>query len=241
MNKTILNKLFMLCALLMCVCLVGCGGSGSGSGGENKGEYDETRYTLYSTHTYTENFDFNKAKEAVTKANINLAKETSFSYNISVFGEYDEQHEYEGIAKFDLTGETPLASVELEGDLDYGFYIANNKAYINLDGYKTSYDFAPDFSDLIDTVQQAIGSFDQFDADMITAANLVSAGVDEYNVTVVRFDYEEYTQVTIVIFQEKIMKVLYSNGDLMEYTASYNYEPTTVTLPEDLDSYEPQQ
>lgn len=237
MCKKIINKFFIVCAIILCLCLVGCGGSGSGTGGQNKGEYDEKRYTFISQHTYTTTFNASDAKEALAKANANLAKEKSFSYTISMFGENDEQHEYEGITKIDLTGASPLASIELLGDLEFAFYIANNKAYLNQDGSKIAFDVEGDLSNLINKVQGAIGSFTQFDENMINDSSFVSGGVDEYNVTVIKFNYEEAKEVTVVIYQDKIMKVLYTNEDLIEYTANYNYEPVTVELPSDLDEY----
>ena len=152
-------------------------------------------------------------------------------------GEYDSQYNYQGVTKIDVTGATPLASIELTGTTEYGFYVANNKAYLNYNGYKTSYDVKTDLSDLVEATQESLGAFVSFDENSLTQENLVFAGVDKDDVTVIKYNVSSDATVIIVIHEEKIMKVLYSNTSSVEYISKYDYNAVTVTLPSDLDSY----
>ena len=258
--KTILrNKLLIIMIFVLCLFVVGCGGEPEGP----KSNYNEANYTLYgeveNKDSYTvadiKKLDFKclaafidpirkdvnasleETKKALDDAANFLATTKSYSYTQTIHGIYDSEYNYQGVTKIDVTGETPMASIELSGTNTFAFYVANNKAYFNYDGYKTSYDIESDLSNIIEETESSIGAFSSFDSESITSENLVYAGVDKDLSTIIKYNIEEGTFAVIVISEGKIMKVMYSNSDGQEYIANYDYNKVTVVLPSDLSDY----
>ena len=130
-----------------------------------------------------------------------------------------------------------MASIELTGSNDFAFYVANNNAYFNYDGYKVFYELESDLSNIIDATEESIGAFSSFKAEDITAENMVFAGVDKDKSTVIKYNLGESSFVVVVISEKKIMKVMHYNEESIEYIANYDYTAVTVTLPTDLSEY----
>lgn len=232
--KTILrNKLLIIMIFVLCLFVVGCGGKPEGP----KSNYNEANYTLYGQPTLEKNLTLEETKKALDEAANFLATTKSYSYTQTLHGIYDSEYNYQGVTKIDVTGETPMASIELSGTNTFAFYVANNKAYFNYDGYKTSYDIESDLSNIIEETESSIGAFSSFDSESITSENLVYAGVDKDLSTIIKYNIEEGTFAVIVISEGKIMKVMYSNSDGQEYIANYDYNKATVVLPSDLSDY----
>lgn len=231
--KRLHQNIFLVLFLLLGLVLVGCGGPEP----EPVKEYKEENYTLSYVAAFETELTLDEVKAALKTAKSQFAAAKSYSYTQELKGEYDSQANYQGVTKIDVSGSTPQASIELTGTTAYAFYIANNKAYLNYNGYKTAYEVSADLSDLVDKTQESLGAFVSFDADAITAENLEFAGIDADGATVIKYNVSEGATVIIVIHTEKIMKVLYVNNDSMEYIAKYDYNPVTITLPSDLDSY----
>lgn len=232
--KTILrNKLLIIMIFVLCLFVVGCGGEPEGP----KSNYNEANYTLYGQPTLEKNLTLEETKKALDDAANFLATTKSYSYTQTIHGIYDSEYNYQGVTKIDVTGETPMASIELSGTNTFAFYVANNKAYFNYDGYKTSYDIESDLSNIIEETESSIGAFSSFDSESITSENLVYAGVDKDLSTIIKYNIEEGTFAVIVISEGKIMKVMYSNSDGQEYIANYDYNKVTVVLPSDLSEY----
>ncbi len=229
LHQNILIVLFLLLSLV----LVGCGGPGP----DPVKEYTEETSTWSYVADFEKELTLDEVKAALTTAKAQFATTKSYSYTQELKGEYNSQYSYQGVTKIDVTGSSPKASIELTGTTTYAFYVADNKAYLNYNGYKTAYEVSSDLSDLVDKTQESLGAFVSFDASVITAESLVFAGVDKDDATVIKYQVSEGATVIIVIHTEKIMKVLYSNDDSMEYIAKYDYSPVTITLPADLDSY----
>lgn len=231
--KKLYKSTLLVFILSLCLLLLGCGGPGP----DVKKEYKEENYTLSYVAAFEKELTLDEAKSSLAKARAYFATAKSYSYTQTMTGEYDSQYNYQGVTKIDVTGATPLASIELTGTTEYGFYVANNKAYLNYNGYKTSYDVKTDLSDLVEATQESLGAFVSFDENSLTQENLVFAGVDKDDVTVIKYNVSSDATVIIVIHEEKIMKVLYSNTSSVEYISKYDYNAVTVTLPSDLDSY----
>lgn len=232
--KTILrNKLLIIMIFVLCLFVVGCGGDPEGP----KSNYNEANYTLYGQPTLEKNLTLEETKKALDDAANFLATTKSYSYTQTIHGIYDSEYNYQGVTKIDVTGETPMASIELSGTNTFAFYVANNKAYFNYDGYKTSYDIESDLSNIIEETESSIGAFSSFDSESITSENLVYAGVDKDLSTIIKYNIEEGTFAVIVISEGKIMKVMYSNSDGQDYIANYDYNKVTVVLPSDLSDY----
>ena len=232
--KTILrNKLLIIMIFVLCLFVVGCGGDPEGP----KSNYNEANYTLYGQPTLEKNLTLEETKKALDDAANFLATTKSYSYTQTIHGIYDSEYNYQGVTKIDVTGETPMASIELSGTNTFAFYVANNKAYFNYDGYKTSYDIESDLSNIIEEAESSIGAFSSFDSESITSENLVYAGVDKDLSTIIKYNIEEGTFAVIVISEGKIMKVMYSNSDGQDYIANYDYNKVTVVLPSDLSDY----
>ncbi len=238
MKNILNNKMILLLTIILCVFMVGCGNAAGGGGTEDNKKYNEANYTLDMSATFEKELTLDEVKASLKQAVANFATTKSYSYTQKLTGEFDSQYTYEGVTKIDVTGATPLASIELTGTTTYAFYIANNKAYMNYNGYKTVTDVKADLSDIIDATQESIGAFVSFDSNQITSDNLVISGVDKDDVTVIKFNVNEEAEAMIVIHSEKIMKVLYRNSESMTYVANYDYNPVTITLPSDLDSYQ---
>lgn len=232
--KRVHQNIFLVLFLLLSLILVGCGG---GTTPEPEKVYNEANYTLTMTPTFEKELTVDEVKAALTAAKAQFAAAKSYSYSQEMRGEYNSPATYQGVTKIDVSGSAPQASIELTGTTAYAFYIANGKAYLNYNGYKTAYEVSANLSDLVEKTQESLGAFVSFDANAITADSLVFAGVDKDEATVVKYQVSEGASVIIVIHKEKIMKVLYSNDDSMEYIAKYDYNPVTITLPSDLDSY----
>lgn len=232
--KTILkNKALFIFLLILCLFMVGCN-----TGGGYQKKYDEANYTLYGEPTFEKTLTLEEAKQALNSATNYFATAKSYSYSQTIYGSYDSEYNYEGVTKIDVSGDSPKASIELTGDEEFAFYVADNKAYLNYNGYKTSYELEEDLSDIIKQTEASIGAFSSFDSESITDENLVFAGVDKDDTTVIKFDLAEGAFAVVVINDGKIMKVMYCGSDGIEYTAKYDYTAVTVELPSDLSSYE---
>ena len=234
MKNILKSKIVLLLIIVLSLVLVGCKG---GEGPGEKDNFNEANYELTTTPTFEKTLTSSEAKAELAKAVASLATTKSYSYTQKLTGEWDSQYTYEGVTKIDVSGASPMASIELTGTTNYAFYIANNKGYLNLNGDKSSFALESDLSNLIDATQEALGAYTQFDPELITDESIEFAGVDKDNATVIKFNLNEETRVMIVIHNEKIMKVLYSNDDAIEYVAKYDYNAVTVELPSDLDSY----
>ena len=238
MKRSLRKQILSIFVIILCLFLVACGtGTGGGNEGVSK-KYNEANYQMDTSFTFEKTLTLEEVKTALQTANQELAKAKSYSYTNKIVGIYNEEYTYEGVTKIDVTGATPMASIELSGPTTYAFYVGNNKAYINENGYKTSCDVESDLSDLIEVTSQSIGVFVSFDEENITTESLLLAGVDKDDSTVIKYQVNESAEAMIVINGNKIMKVLYSNTDkVMDYIANYNYNKVTVELPTDLDSY----
>ena len=232
--KRLHQNIFLILFLLLSLVLVGCG---EGPGPNPVKEYKEENYTLSYVAEFEKELALDEVKTALNSAKAQFATAKSYSYSQELKGEYESQYSYQGVTKIDVSGSTPKASIELTGTTSYAFYISDNKAYLNYNGYKTAYEISANLSDLVEKTQESLGAFASFDANAITAETLIFAGVDKDDATVIKYQVNEGATVIIVIHSEKIMKVLYSNDDSMEYIAKYDYSPVTITLPSDLDSY----
>ena len=233
--KTILkNKVLFIFLAILCLFVVGCGGDNPEGG---KSNYNEANYTLYGVPTFESQLTLEEAKAAMIEASNYLASAKSYSYTQTLVGSYDSDYEYQGTTKIDVTGETPKASIELTGTNDFAFYVSDNKAYFNYDGYKVFYEIESDLSNIIETTSESIGAFSSFAADDITAENMVFAGVDKDKSTVIKYNLSEASFVVVVISDKKIMKVMHYNEEGIEYIANYDYTAVTITLPSDLSSY----
>lgn len=230
--KRLHQNIFLLLFLLLSLILVGCGG-----GPDPVKEYKEENYTLSYVAAFEKELTLDEVKTTLKTAKAQFVSTKSYSYTQELKGEYESQYSYQGVTKIDVTGATPKASIELSGTTSYAFYVSDNKAYLNYNGYKTAYEISTDLSDLVEKTQESLGAFVSFDADAITAESLVFAGVDKDDATVIKYQVNDGATVIIVIHAEKIMKVLYSNDNSVEYIAKYDYNPVTITLPSDLDSY----
>lgn len=233
--KTILrNKFLIIMIFVLCLFIVGCGGENPE---KPKSNYNEANYTLYGQPTLEKNLTLEETKKALDEAANFLATTKSYSYTQTLHGIYDSEYNYQGVTKIDVSGDTPMASIELTGTNNFAFYVANNKAYFNYDGYKTSYDIESDLSNIIESTESSIGAFSAFDSEDITSENLAFAGVDKDQSTIIKYNIAEGTFAVIVISEGKIMKVMYSNADGQEYIANYDYNKVTVVLPSDLSDY----
>lgn len=237
MKNILKNKLIFVLVLMLSLFLIGCG---EGEPGGKKNDFNEANYTLQTLPTLEKQITLEEAKTALTQASNYLSEIKSYSYTQTLYGIYDSEYNYEGITKIDVTGASPMASVELTGTNDFALYVANNKAYLNYDGHKISYEVDSDLSNIIEAVQPSMGDFTTFNPADITEENLEVAGVDKDEATVIKYQTEDETVITIVIHDNKIMKVMYVNFDGVEYVAKYDYTAVTVTLPSDLDEYEQQ-
>lgn len=236
MNKElkIKNNILLVFIALLCVCIIGCG---NGENQDNK-KYDESLYTLNMVPEFESTLTFDEAKNAIEKAVSYFATIKSYSFTQVMSGEYDSQYNYQGTTKIDVSGQQPLASVELTGTSEYAFYIVNNKAYLNYNGYKIAKEISSDLSDLASNIESELGSFSSFDMSSLDTASLEYAGIDKNDVTVIKLNISTEERVLIVISNNKLMKVIYNNDDAINYVANYDYNPVTITLPSDLDSYE---
>ena len=233
--KTVLkSKVLFIFLMILCLFVVGCGGDNPEGG---KSNYNEANYTLYGIPTFESQLTLEEVKAAITEASNYLATVKSYSYTQTLVGSYDADYEYQGTTKIDVTGATPMASIELSGTNDFAFYVANNKAYFNYDGYKVFYELESDLSNIIEATEASIGAFSGFAAEDITSENMVFAGVDKDKSTVIKYNLSEASFVVVVISDKKIMKVMHYNEEGIEYIANYDYTAVTVTLPSDLSSY----
>lgn len=233
--KRLHQNIFIILFLFMSLVLIGCGVPTPGPDPDKV--YKEENYTLSYVANFEKELTLEEVKTALKSAKAQFAATKSYSYTQEMKGEYESQYTYQGVTKIDVSGAAPQASIELSGTTTYAFYVANNKAYLNYNGYKTSFEVSSDLSDLVDKTQESLGAFVSFDADTITAEKLIFAGEDKDGATVIKYQVNDRATAIIVIHSEKIMKVLYSNDDSMEYIAKYDYNPVTITLPSDLDSY----
>lgn len=236
MIKSFKNKFVLILMLLFTIFVVGCGGTTPG--GQTKKEFKEENYTMGATYVFEKNLTVEEVKAAIDTANAYFAEAKSYSYTTTMKGNYDSEYNYSGITKIDVTGETPKASVELNGTSTYGFYIADNKVYTNYDGFKTCYEIETNINDFVNSIQEEIGGFKSFSSADITAENLQFAGIDKDDATVIQYTISDGTNAVIVIHNNKIMKVLYKNIDSQECVMTYDYNAVTIELPSDLDSYE---
>lgn len=225
------NRIFIIIMIVLTIFIVGC------NSGEKKGSYNSENYYFFQTYEFKKELTIDEAKTALDVATKYFSEAKSYSYNQKIVGYFDEEYIFEGITKIDVTGETPKASLELVGSSENSFYIANNKAYFNYDGYKTVRDIEADFSNVSEVVQSVVGVHVSFTSENITSENLEYAGVDNHDATVIKFIAENQSTIIIVIHDNKIMKVMMTTEEGKEFVADYNYEPVTVTLPADLDSY----
>ena len=257
------KKIFSLFILfLFALVLVGCGGSkpepeDPGTNPENpeqpenpenpenpgdpeqpeQPKFDEANYTINKTYVFESTLTLDVAKEQLVNAQTYLKTTKVYSYTIKLDGNFDDIYSYEGVAKIDASGTTPKASLELSGDEEFAFYLADGKAYINYDGDKSSYDATGDLTDFLEAAYVSLGAFVGFDVESITEDNLEFAGIDEFGATVIQIKQEEGKIVTIVLYEGAIQKVLYTNEEAIEYTSVYSYESVEVVLPSDLESY----
>ena len=233
--KTVLkSKVLFIFLMILCLFVVGCGGDNPAGG---KSNYNEANYTLYGVPTFETQLTLEEARAALTEASNYFATVKSYSYTQTLVGSSEEDYEYQGTTKIDVTGTSPMASIELTGSNDFAFYVADNKAYFNYDGYKVFYELESDLSNIIDATEESIGAFSSFKAEDITAENMVFAGVDKDKSTVIKYNLGESSFVVVVISEKKIMKVMHYNEDSIEYIANYDYTAVTVTLPTDLSEY----
>ncbi len=231
--KTIFkNKLLIAIMILFVLFIVGCEDNKN-----DKGNYKSENYTFFSVYEFEKKLTLEEVKNAVETASNYFSEAKSYSYTQKIVGFYSTEYTYEGVTKIDATGTTPMASVELLGPTEYAFYIANNKAYMNYNGYKTVTDVNADLSDILEKTQSSLGAHVSFDAENITSENLEYAGIDKNGVTVIKFVTVENATTFIVIHDNKIMKVMLNNESGIEYVADYEYKSVTIELPNDLDSY----
>mgnify|MGYP003304688789 CR=1 FL=1 len=141
MKNILKSKIVLLLIIALSLVLVGCKG---GEGPGEKDNFNEANYELTTTPTFEKTLTSSEAKAELAKAVASLATTKSYSYTQKLTGEWDSQYTYEGVTKIDVSGASPMASIELTGTTNYAFYIANNKAYLNYNGLgcKTNYEKA---------------------------------------------------------------------------------------------------
>lgn len=212
-------------------------GNNENNNQETPSQYNSENYFTEKFYSFSVQKNVDEAKEILSEAINYFSEIKSYSYKQTLEGVYDYNHEYTGTTKIDVTGEQPKASMKLSGDLDFEFYVSEGKAYVNYNDEKVCYAVENDLSDLVSKTEEVIGEFTSFNPEDINEETLDCAGIDEFGVTVIQYFTGENEVATIVIDGGKIMKVLYYNLDSMTYVAEYDYNPVTITLPSDLDTY----
>lgn len=233
MKKYFNRFLFAIGLCLISLLFIGCDNNPD----EEKGEYIASDYTLSSSYSYESVMAYDEAQELLTKALTNLKNKKNYSYTQELNGLFDGEDEvsYSGITKINV-GETIEASMELTGNLEFAMYIKDGNVYINYNEKKTCQKMNDNADALLSNATASLGSLPSLFT--MKEDNLNEAGVNNKKVSIINYISEdENGSVTIIIFEEQIMKVLYQNDDDMTYVASYNYDTTTVIFPDDLDSY----
>lgn len=234
MIKMIKNTIPVI-IIVLSLCLIGCGGQ--------KQNYNESRYDLLQTPELIEEYNYQEMKEILEQANQYFQTCKSYSYEQTIVGESEEQYSFSGVTKINISDDNkPMASVELTGSANYGCYIVDNKIYLNYNGDKIVYETKENITDFVDSLQSTlIGSFASFDFNNVSENDIQYCGKDSFSTIIVKFNYQENTEIMIVIYENKIMKTIYNNDDEgINYIINYNYENVTIELPNDLDSYKVQ-
>lgn len=230
--KTLIKSISsVMMVVLLTLFLVGCDNNPT----EEKNTYDEKNYGLRYNFTYKETKTYAEAQEELKSALQALHESKSYSYEQKINGAFDDDIEYTGVTKINTT-ETTEASVELAGNLEFAMYVKGNKAYINNNGKKTCFEFESNGSNLDSLTSQVVGNLpSMFTFD---ESSFIKAGVDEYDVTIIEFSTnEEVGTVNLIIYKNKLQKVLYYDDNEITYVANYKYEEVKVIFPEDLDEY----
>ncbi len=203
---------------------------------EKKDTYDESHYGLRYNYTYKENKSYEDAKALLDTALKALKETKSYSYSQQLKGSFDDDVEYTGLTKINVTDKVE-ASVELVGNLEFAMYVKENNAYINNNGKKYRIEFESDGSNLDSLTSSVIGSLPSMFT--FTKETFKKAGTDEHDVNIIEFTTEDGVgTVNLVIYKDKLQKVLYYDDNEITYVANYKYEAVTVTFPNDLDDYE---
>lgn len=234
MKKYFSRFLILICLVTFSLFIVGCDDNPDNG---KKGEYNESDYTLSSSYSYESVMSYDEAQELLNKALSNLRNKTHYSYNQELKGLYDGDYEvsYSGITKFNML-DVVEASMELVGDLDFAMYIKDGKVYINYNNEKTCQIMRNNVDELLSSTTSSLGSLPSLFT--MKEENLNAAGVNNKGVSILEYISEdENGAVTVIIYEEQIMKVLYKNDDDMTYVATYNYDNVTISFPDDLDSY----
>lgn len=231
--KRILKQTLLIMVLVFSIYLIGCNKT-------EQGKYNGSIYDLNIKPELNVEITYSEAKEALDVANSYFKNAKSYSYTQEVTGEYDSQYSYTGTTKIDVSKDVPMASLELVGTTNYAFYIVGNKAYLNYNGEKIAYETDKTILELIESMQSSTGTFTSFDFSNISENDIEYMGKDKNQVTVIKFNDGYESSTMIVIYENKIMKVMYSNDDAVYYTINYDYNAITVELPQDLDTYKHQ-
>lgn len=217
--KKILN--FILIALVLVLF------SGCGKPSDNKKAFNADKYD-FSGLPETEEISVEDAKNAL-KCGIDYLKEAkSYSCELKITGIDSEGEEIEmtGRALIDATSDLKVAMM-LEGDMDYALYIKDGKLYLNEAGTKTTEEIDPSFAVLKKYApEDPLSNLDEVE-------DFTSCGIDETGAYVL-----EIGPTTIVIYKDKIMKVLHRGEEEIHLSATYDYDAAEVTYPSDLDSYQ---
>lgn len=234
MKKYFSRFLLLICLLTFSLLIVGCGDN---TDVNKKGEYNESDYTFDSTYSYETVMTFDEAQELLNKALTNLQNKKNYSYSEDLKGLFDGEYEvsYSGIARINMV-DSVEASMELTGNLNFAMYIKDGNVYINFNDQKTCQKMNNNIEELLSSTTSSLGSLPSLFT--MKEENLNGAGVNDKGVSIIEYVSEdENGEVTIIIYEEQIMKVLYKNDNDMTYVANYNYDNVTVSFPDDLDSY----
>lgn len=240
--KTILKQISsVVLVLLLALILVGCNKDKPNEKDEDT--YDSKNYGLRYTYSYKEEMNYNDAKTLLENAMKTLKETKSYSYTQTINGAFDDEIEYTGVTK--INNDTKLqASVELVGNLEFGMYVKDNKAYINNNEKKYYVEFESDGTNLDALTSSVIGRLPSLLT--INEERFVKAGTDQYDVKIIELVTEDSDFienegegiVNLVFYKGQLKKVLYYNESEMTYVAEYSYDPVTITFPSDLDTYE---
>lgn len=233
MNKFVKTTFSFLLILLMVFIFTGCKPTK-----KDDPKYDDSLYFLDKQYNYTETYSLEQVVNSLKAAEDYLKETKSYSYTQDINGVSEEEYNYSGVTKIDATGDTLKASIELSGNKQFAFYLNDNKAYYNYGEDKFYQEVSSDALDLVNSVQSVIGSFNLIDSSSLTQDNIVNAGVEEAKAVVLELKFENDNYATIIIFNNKLMKVIYQNNNLMTLTMKYDYNKVDVAFPNDLNTYQ---
>lgn len=238
MNKTLKNTFSIIFVIMLMFILIGCGEE---KAPVEKETYDEANYGLRYNYTFVETLDYNGAKELYDKALNTLNEAKNYSYSQTIKGVFEDDVTYTGTTKINVSDKVE-ASMELNGNLEFAMYIKDNKAYIQNNNKKYYMDIEANGSNLNSLSSKVLGKLPSLFS--LSDSNFSKAGKDENNVYVIEYSSENEDDnegtINVIIYKDKIQKVLYYDDSDITYVANYDYNAVTITYPSDLSEYEKQ-